>query len=83
MLHVALALAAGLAGPPPAPPLAPAPAHTACAAEIDPQFVRYVDPPRRAEGGNPLLWLIAGSSTEHRGDPKAGCAHPIQVRDAR
>ena len=83
MLHAALALAAGLAGPPTAPPIAPAPVHTACAAEIDPQFVHYVAPPRRAEGGNPLLWLIAGSPAERRTDPKVGCAHPIQTRDGR
>ena len=85
MVQAALALATGLAVT--LPPITPVTLHSACAAEIDPQFVRYVAPPLRPDASNSLLWLIADhpAGALRSAPPQlfVGCSHPIQVRDRR
>ena len=88
MLHAALALAAVLTAPQvPASPLAQPRFAGACAAAIDPTFVRNVAPARR-DLRNPLLWWIAGAPKASGAQPPApaddaACLRPLQVKNGR
>lgn len=93
MIH-ALVLAATIGVATPAPgPAAPYLFQThpvgACGVSIDPEFVRYVPPPRR-DARNPFLWLIGPSLEDQesaRAAPSAidsaNCLRSLQVRNAR
>jgi hypothetical protein len=95
MLHaLALAAALGSAAPAAASPtmafMTQRPPESACTASIDPSFVRYVPPPTRASGGNPLLWWIS-SAPEPPGvrvlrfgpRPRPDCLRTLQVHSTR
>lgn len=85
MLQAAIAAAIVLswpAGPAVGPKIVAAPSSRSCTVDIDPSFVRYVPPPVRVEGANPL-WLLISARDEVLARSALGCVRPIQVRDNR
>jgi hypothetical protein len=85
MLQAAIAAAVALswpAGPAVGSKIVAAPPSRSCAVDIDPSFVRYVPPPVRVKGANPL-WLLISNRDEVLPRSALGCVRPIQVRDER